>query len=59
MGQSKYYKTSRFLYFMEKYSGETDLRELNTLSVTDMIKRISEGEQKIREKEEEYFAKQQ
>lgn len=59
MGQSKYYKTSRFLYFMEKYSGETDLRELNTLSVTEMIKRISEGEQKIREKEEEYFAKQQ
>ena len=53
---SKYYKTSRFLYFMEKYSGDTDFNELNTLSVTDMIRRISDGEEKIREKEEEYIA---
>ena len=57
VGQSKYYKTSRFLFFMEKYSGDTDWKQLNTLSVTEMIRRISEGEQKLREKEEEYFAK--
>lgn len=53
---SKFYKTSRFLYFMEKYSGETDWNELNTLSVTDMIRRISDGAEKRREKEEEYIA---
>lgn len=55
VGTSKFYKTSRFLYFMEKYSGDTDWNELNTLSVTDMIRRITEGAEKIKEKENEYL----
>ena len=55
VGGLKYYKTSRFLYYMEKYSGDTDWNELNSLSVTEMLKRISEGAEKVREKEEEYI----
>ena len=40
---------------MEKYSGDTDWNELNTLSVTEMLKRIADGAEKIREKENEYI----
>ena len=57
MAGVRYYKTSRFLYFMEKYSGETDLKELNGLSVLEMMRRISDGEEKIREKEAEFVAR--
>ena len=53
MGDSRFYKTSRFLYYMEKYCGDTDIRELDNLSVNEMLKRISDGEQKIREREEQ------
>ena len=55
IGQTKFYKTSRFLYYMEKYSGDLDWNKLNTLSVTDMIRRITDGAEKIREKEEEFI----
>lgn len=51
MGDNKFYKTSRFLYYMEKYSGDTDIRELENLSVKEMLRRISDGEEKIREEE--------
>lgn len=47
----RYYKTSRFMFYLEKYSGNLEVRELNNLSVKDMIKKISEGEERIREKE--------
>lgn len=57
MGDSKFYKTSRFLYYMEKYSGDTDIRELEAMSVKEMLTRISDGEEKLREKEEEEFAR--
>lgn len=51
MGDNRFYKTSRFLYYMEKYSGDTDIRELESLSVKEMLRRISDGEEKIREEE--------
>ena len=57
MGDSKFYKTSRFLYYMEKYSGDTDIRELESMSVKEMLARIADGEEKIREKEEEEIAR--
>ena len=47
----RYYKTSRFMYYLEKYSGSLEVRELNNLSVKDMLKKITEGEKEIREKE--------
>ena len=51
MGENKFYKTSRMLHYMEKYSGDTDMRELDSLSIKEMLKRIQEGEDKIHEKE--------
>lgn len=51
LGEERYYKTSRFLFYMEKYSGDTDISELNSLSVKDMLRRISDGKEKLYEKE--------
>ena len=51
VGDTKFYKTSRFLFYMEKYCGDMDLRELESLSVKEMLRRISEGEEKLYEKE--------
>lgn len=51
IGDTKFYKTSRFLFYMEKYSGDTDIRELESLSVKEMLRRITDGEEKLREKE--------
>ena len=56
IGDAKYYKTSRILYYMERFSGDTDIKELDSLSVNEMIKRIVEGERQNCEKEEEYYA---
>ena len=53
IGDNKLYKTSRFLFYMEKYSGDTDIKELQNMSVSEMLRRISEGEEKLREKEYE------
>ena len=55
MGDEKFYKTSRLLYFMEKYSGDTDIRELDSLPIREMIRRIQEGAEEIHAKEEEEF----
>lgn len=55
MGDDKFYRTSRFLYFMEKYCGDTDVRELDSLSVKEMIKRIQDGAEKLREQEQKEF----
>lgn len=52
MGDGKFFKTSRFLYFMEKYCGDTDVRELDSLSVKEMMKRIQDGAEKLREQEQ-------
>jgi hypothetical protein len=51
LGNDRFHKTSRFLYYMEKFSGDTDVRELETLSIKEMLRRISDGEDKLREKE--------
>ena len=55
MGTEKFYKTSRFLYYMEKYSGDTDVRELDSLSVKEMLRRIQMGEEAIDAKEKQEF----
>lgn len=52
IGENRFYKTSRFLYYMEKYCGDMDVRELENLSVKEMMKRIFEGEERLREEED-------
>ena len=44
LGEAKFYKTSRMLYYMEKYCGNITLNELNNLSVPEMLTKISDGE---------------
>lgn len=55
MGEDKFFKTSRLLYFMEKYSGDTDIRELDSLPVKEMIRRIQDGVEEINEKERQEY----
>ena len=51
MGDDKFYKTSRFLYYIEKYCGDTDVRNLENLSVKEMTRMILDGEERLREEE--------
>ena len=44
IGGDKFYKTSRMLYYMEKYCGDLDIYQINNLSLKDMLRKISEGE---------------
>ncbi len=43
LGQDKYSKTPRILFYLEKYAGDLNVRELDTLSVKDMVNKIQEG----------------
>ena len=51
IGENKFFKTSKALYYMEKYCGDLDFYQINNLSVKEMIKKIDEGEEKLHEKE--------
>ena len=50
IGEDRYYKTSRMLFYMEKYCGDLDLYQINNLSLKDMLRRISDGEDENAEK---------
>lgn len=57
IGEDRFYKTSRALFYMEKYCGDLDFYQINNLSVKDMMRKISDGEDMLREKElEEGYA---
>ena len=51
IGEDKFYKTSRALFYMEKYCGDMDFYQINNLSVKYMIRKIDEGEDLLRENE--------
>lgn len=51
IGDNKFFKTSKALYYMEKYCGDLDFYQINNLSVKDMIKKVYAGEEELREKE--------
>ena len=53
IGGIKFFKTSRFIYYMEKYCGDLDLYQISNLSVKEMLYRIDEGERKLEERERE------
>ena len=42
LGKDIYHKTSKLLYFMSKYRGDMNIRELNNLSVKEIVKIIYE-----------------
>lgn len=52
IGDEKYCKTSRALYYMEKYCGDLDFYQINNLSMKDILKKIEEGEERLAETEQ-------
>lgn len=47
IGNEKYHKTSRILYYMEKYCGDLDFYQINNMSMKEMLRRIDEGENRL------------
>lgn len=58
MGDTKFYKTSKVMYYLEKFEEDLTERDLVRMSIKEIIDRITEGAERAREKEEkEYEAK--
>lgn len=51
VGDNKFYKTSKILFYMEKFCGDTEIGSLENLSVKEMYKRIAIAESKLNGKE--------
>ena len=47
IGDEKYHKTSKMLYYMEKYCGDLDFYQINNLTLKDMQRKISDGEERV------------
>lgn len=50
IGNDKFHKTSRMMYYMEKYCGDLDFYQINNLTIKDMLRKIDEGEKNLAEK---------
>lgn len=51
IGEDKFHKTSRALYYMEKYCGDLDFYQVNNLSIKDIQRKISDVEEKHQQEE--------
>lgn len=47
IGEDKFHKTSRMMYYMEKYCGDLDFYQINNLTIKDMLRKIDEGEERL------------
>lgn len=47
IGKDKFHKTSRMMYYMEKYCGDLDFYQINNLTIKDMLRKIDEGEERL------------
>lgn len=47
IGDDKFHKTSRMMYYMEKYCGDLDFYQINNLTIKDMLRKIDEGEERL------------
>ena len=50
IGEDKFHKTSRMMYYMEKYCGDLDFYQINNLSMKEMLRKISDGEDRLAQK---------
>ena len=50
IGNDKFHKTSRMMYYMEKYCGDLDLYQINNLTIKEMLRKIDEGERSLAER---------
>lgn len=51
IGDDKFHKTSRMLYYMEKFCGDLDFYQINNLSIKEMMRKIDEGEERLANEE--------
>ena len=51
IGEDKFHKTSKALYYMEKYCGDLDFYQVNNLSIKDIQRKISDVEEKHQQEE--------
>ena len=47
LGEDKYPKTSRMLFYLEKYAGDLNVRDLEAMSVRDMVRKIQDGREAV------------
>lgn len=47
LGEDRYPKTSRMLFYLEKYAGDINVRDLDTMSVRDMVRKIQDGREAV------------
>ena len=43
VGDTCYYKTTKVVYYLEKFAGNLNIKELNNLSITDVLDKIEES----------------
>ena len=47
IGEAKFHKTSKSMFYMEKFCGDLDIYQIDNLSLKDMLRKIYEGERKM------------
>ena len=45
IGDSRFYKTSKMGFYMEKFCGDLDMNQINNLSIRDMLRKIDEAQE--------------
>ena len=50
VGENRFYKTSKILFYLEKFCGDMEISSLENLSVKDMYKKIVTAEAKLNER---------
>ena len=53
IGENKFYKTSKMGYYMEKFCGDLDMNQISNLTIKDMLRRISDGQDELEQREKE------
>lgn len=53
IGDTKFYKTSRMGYYMEKFCGDLDMNQINNLTMKEMLRKVYDGQEELERKEAE------
>lgn len=51
IGNEKFYKTSKAMFYIEKYCGDLDFYQINNMSVKELERKIEDGQEALHEKE--------
>lgn len=53
IGGCKFFKTTKLMFYMEKYCSNLDIYQINNLSIKEILRKIDEGERLLEEAEHE------